>query len=70
MTYDCEICGKPIEPNADGKIRVEGITHQAPPRPWAWGPVPVHEECRLLVKTPYDDQLGEAFQATSDFIQT
>ncbi len=69
MTYNCEVCGKPIEPNSDGKIRTEGITHQSTPKAWVWGPVTVHEECRLLLKTPYDDQIGAGYKATFDFIR-
>jgi len=39
-------------------IRLEGVTHTSAPKAWVWGPVPVHEDCRLRLKTPYDDRVG------------
>jgi hypothetical protein len=58
LGYVCEVCGERIEPDARGKIRLEGVTHQSAPKAWVWGPVPVHEDCRLRLRTPYDDRVG------------
>ena len=54
----CEVCDERIEPDAKGKIRVEGVTHSGAPKAWIWGPVPCHDECRTRLRTPYDDLVG------------
>lgn len=69
MTYYCEVCGNLIEPNAAGRIRLEGITHESAPKAWVWCPVPVHEACRLLLKTPDDDRIGKGYVALSDSLR-
>jgi hypothetical protein len=61
MEYVCEVCKKPITPDARGKIRLEGVTHKSAPKAWVWGPVAVHDECRLNLCTPYDDQIGAGY---------
>jgi hypothetical protein len=58
LGYVCEVCGGRIEPDARGKIRLEGVTHESAPKAWVWGPVLVHEHCRLRLQTPYDDRVG------------
>jgi len=69
VIFNCEVCGNPIEPNAVGRIRLEGVTHDSAPKAWVWGPVAVHEDCRVLLKTPYDDQLGKGYAAISDSLR-
>jgi hypothetical protein len=64
MEYTCAVCHQGIEPDVRGKIRLEGVTHTKAPKAWVWGPVPVHEDCRLTLQTPYDDQVG------TDYIRT
>jgi hypothetical protein len=39
-------------------ISREGVTKQPRGQNWVWGPEPIHEECRLNLKTPFDDQDG------------
>jgi hypothetical protein len=56
--YVCEVCGERIQPDHQGKIRLEGVTHANARKAWLWGPAPVHEDCRLRLRTPYDDQVG------------
>ncbi len=56
MEYVCAVCDERIEPD-DSKV-LEGVTRQSAPKAWVWGPVPVHEDCRLRLQTPYDDQVG------------
>jgi hypothetical protein len=58
LGYVCEVCGERIQPDHQGKIRLEGVTHANARKAWLWGPVPVHEDCRLRLRTPYDDQVG------------
>lgn len=58
VEYVCAVCDHLIEPDPRGKVRLEGVTHQKAPKAWVWGPVPVHEDCRLTLHTPYDDQVG------------
>lgn len=60
----CHVCQREVLPETDGKIRYEGITSRPKGMAWVWGPVPVHEECRYWVKTPYDDQIGGAYKST------
>jgi hypothetical protein len=58
VEYICEVCTQRMEPSTRGKIRVEGVTHSNAPKAWVWGPVPCHDECRIRLRTPYDDQVG------------
>lgn len=58
LGYLCGVCGERIEPDDHGKVRLEGVTHESAPKAWVWGPVPVHEDCRLRLDTPYDEQVG------------
>ncbi|OKI95064.1 hypothetical protein AMK19_32845 [Kitasatospora sp. CB01950] len=57
IPYDCVVCLKPIEVAPDGTIRIEGIVKQE--KQWLWGPYPVHEPCRLDIRTIYDQLLGD-----------
>jgi len=63
MDYTCHVCSQPIEPDSEGKVRLEGITPEDS-RAWVWGPVTVHEDCRLRLTTPYDDRIGAGYAAT------
>lgn len=65
MEYRCEVCSERILPDDEGKIRVEGVTRASAPKAWVWGPVPCHDECRTLLRTPFDDQIGDG-----DYIST
>ena len=58
MIHYCYVCKQVIEPDAQGMIRVEGVTELPRGKAWVWGPEPVHEDCRLDLKTPYDDRDG------------
>ena len=58
MKYVCAVCDRHIEPDPQGKVRLEGVTHRKAPKAWVWGPVPVHEDCRLTLQTPYDGEVG------------
>jgi|ERR1035441_3106343 hypothetical protein len=64
MEYVCEVCKQTISPDARGEIRLEGVTHVSAPKAWVWGPVTVHEECRLHLHTPYDDRIGAGYIST------
>lgn len=64
MNYTCFVCHKTIEPDANGEIRVEGITELPKGMAWVWGPETVHEDCRHYLKTPYDDRLGDGYKST------
>jgi hypothetical protein len=55
MRYVCAVCSKEVEPDLRGEVRLEGITEAPKGKAWVWGPVPVHEDCRLELATPYDD---------------
>lgn len=44
----CFVCGLQIEPDAEGRVRYEG-TVWPDSQEWAWGPVPVHDACRMSV---------------------
>lgn len=58
MTRDiCHVCSRPIRAGRDGLIQFEGVT-DAKTNMWLWGPVPVHDPCRLVLKTPYDTSIG------------
>lgn len=45
---NCYVCKQPIKPNELGLIRYEGTVYPDT-ETWAWGPVPVHDECRTEV---------------------
>jgi hypothetical protein len=64
MEWTCHVCSEHIEPDDRGHIRLEGITKQPKGMAWVWGPVPVHEPCRLKLRTPYDDQVGDGYCST------
>lgn len=64
MRYVCHVCGKTVEPDAQGQVRLEGVTEAPKGMVWVWGPVAVHEQCRLLLNTPYDDKIGNGYIAT------
>jgi hypothetical protein len=56
--YDCYVCSHPIAPDAEGMIRVEGVTELPRRAAWEWGPEPLHEECRPALVTPFDGMAG------------
>ena len=58
MIHYCYFCKQSIAPDAQGMISREGVTEQSKGQNWVWGPEPVHEECRLNLKTPFDDREG------------
>jgi hypothetical protein len=58
VEYVCAVCDERIEPDDSDEVRLEGVTHQSAPKAWVWGPVTVHEDCRLRLQTPYDDRVG------------
>ena len=64
----CYVCHHSIEPNAQGEVRFEGVTLNFEPasgvQGWVWGPVAVHEDCRLQLETPHDDRVGEDLMRT------
>ncbi|MGW3077886.1 hypothetical protein [Kitasatospora sp. NPDC001132] len=63
--YDCVVCLRPIEAEPDGKIRIEGIVKHE--KQWLWGPYPVHEPCRLDIRTMYDRLLGDGIHVAAGF---
>jgi hypothetical protein len=63
-SYDCHVCEQHIEPDAYGRIRFEGVTEAPRGKAWVWGPVAVHEDCRMGVVTPYDDKIGDGYVLT------
>ncbi|MCA1603463.1 MAG: hypothetical protein LC776_18085 [Acidobacteria bacterium] len=52
-----------VEPGDDGKVQIEGVSHVDTPKAWVWGPVVVHDPCRLDLKTPLDDKIGQEYMA-------
>jgi hypothetical protein len=69
MEHVCHVCTLPVLPDVQGRVRVEGITLQDQPKQWVWGPVVVHEDCRMDVRTPYDDEVGGAYVSTWERIK-
>jgi hypothetical protein len=69
MEYVCEVCKHAIPPDDRGKIRLEGVTHLSAPKAWVWGPVPVHDKCRLYLRTPYDDRIGAGYKSTWEMVR-
>ena len=61
--YTCHVCSQTVHPDDEGTVRLEGITPDDS-KVWVWGPVPVHEDCRLDLTTPYDDRVGNGYTAT------
>lgn len=64
LEHRCHVCSRAIDPDDRGEVRFEGITQTTAARPWVWGPVAVHEQCRLDLKTPFDDKVGDGFEST------
>ena len=58
MDMTCHVCHELVEPGGDGKVQIEGVAHVDTPKAWVWGPVVVHDPCRLNLKTPFDDKIG------------
>ena len=58
MDFTCHVCHERVEAGRDGKVQLEGVSHVDTPKAWIWGPVVVHDHCRVQVKTPFDDQIG------------
>jgi hypothetical protein len=60
MQYTCYVCGRHIDPSQeeDGSIHQEGITEGPRGMAWVGGPVTVHEQCRLDLRTPFDEEIG------------
>lgn len=63
MNARCYVCHLPVEPDAKGRVRVEGVCPEGDRMTWTWGPVVVHEQCRLRVRTPFDDRIGDGFMS-------
>lgn len=66
MDLSCHVCGEQVAPGDDGKVRLEGISHIDTPKAWVWGPVIVHDDCRLHLETPHDDKIGLDYMALSE----
>ena len=49
---------------AQPHLDLERVTHTAVRRRPGWGPQTVHEDCRLRLTTPHDDQLGDGYIRT------
>ena len=64
MNYQCQVCGDVVSPDQEGKIRFEGVTEAPKGKAWVWGPVVVHDGCRLQLVTPFDDRIGDGYVAT------
>jgi hypothetical protein len=64
MTFDCFVCHQLITSEHQKGWWVEGVTHQKT-RIWVWGPVLVHYDCRMELKTPIDPIALSPYQATS-----
>lgn len=64
----CHVCDRAIDLRRPqdfdrrGNVRREGIVPLAG-GDWVWGPVPVHEECRTDLVTPYDSLVGSDYRA-------
>lgn len=69
MDWTCHVCGQRVQPDADGRIRVEGVTENPKGKAWVWGPVVVHDPCRLKLRTPYDDEIGGRYRSTWEWIK-
>lgn len=63
MDTSCYVCHEPVAPGRDGQMQCEGIYRLGKPEAWVWGPVVVHDECRLDVKTPFDEKVGLDYMA-------
>jgi hypothetical protein len=63
MDFNCHVCHRLVAPGHDGKVQIEGISHIDTPKAWVWGPVVVHDNCRLDLKTPFDDKIGLIYMA-------
>lgn len=63
----CAVClGEITTPT----VRMEGVERDRQSGGgYVWGPVPVHDPCRVLVKTPYDDEVGAGFVRTWDIVE-
>jgi hypothetical protein len=64
VIHRCHVCQDAVEPDEAGKVRFEGITEAPKGKAWVWGPVAVHEQCRLDLATPYDDRIVDGYVAT------
>jgi hypothetical protein len=66
MDLNCHVCHKPVVPGHDRKVQIEGISHVKTPKAWVWGPVIVHDDCRLRLTTPFDDEVGQDYMTLSE----
>lgn len=69
VEYTCYVCGQQIDPSQEegGRIHQEGVTEGPRGMAWVWGPKTVHEQCRLDLSTPFDDEIGDGrYVSTSD----
>jgi hypothetical protein len=57
----CHVCPDPITTDV---VRFESV--ETDDGRCVWGPVAVHEQCRLLIRTPFDGRLGAGFVAIGD----
>lgn len=62
----CHVCQTGIEPDRKGQVRRESVSTDD--NRLVWGPVWVHQECRTLVRTPYDHKIGDGFSATCELV--
>jgi hypothetical protein len=63
----CTICENPI---TGPKIRLEGVTASSddPDRPWLWGPLTVHDNCRLDIRSPWEPFIGNGYMLTWEIV--
>lgn len=66
MDVTCHVCHEQVEAGCDGKVQLEGVSHVDTPKAWVWGPVVVHDDCRLGLETPFDDKIGLEYMALSE----
>lgn len=68
LVLRCHACKREIQPGKSGRVRVEAITVLGT-MDCVWGPVPVHEACRLNLETPFDSHLGVNLVATHGWVR-
>lgn len=67
MDRICVVCNNPID---EAQIRLEGVTVSSDDanRPWLWGPLTVHEDCRIRLRTPWEPFLGNGYMSTWEIV--
>jgi hypothetical protein len=51
---NCHVCGRLVASDVRGEVQHEAVARRED-KHVVWGPVVVHDDCRLDVVTPYDD---------------